>query len=119
MHRLLYYRLSKIYERVLTLVKTTSGPIDYEIGISTAAQERIEMRAIVLPVKICSEFFKGLVSHNNRLERGFFFETEFAFDRDTNHIMLDGQRHNIKEVTNLSPGYWLVLCTAENGDKHE
>lgn len=119
MHRLLYYRLAKIYEQSLTLVTKITGEIDYTTGEAATAQTITPAKAVVMPVKVCSEFFKGLVSHSNRLERSFFFEIDIPFNQDNTHILLDGQRYNIKETINLSSGYWLVMCTAQNGDTHE
>ena len=46
MHRLLYYRLAKIYEQSLTLVTKITGEIDYTTGEAATAQTRSEERRV-------------------------------------------------------------------------
>lgn len=116
MHKQLYYHLARQYEIQLTLVSVVRGAIDNETETSTETVTEVTHKAIPLPWRIAREYFKGITSHIEKYERVYFFKTTYDLETNKYYLLHDDNRYNIKEVIELSSGYYMVVTTAQAGE---
>lgn len=116
LHDQLYYHLSQEYERTLTLVSVSIGVIDFANNTSTGAETSTVTKAVVLPLRVAQDFWKGIVSRTDRLEQVFFFETDSNLKDLKFHIVYNNDKFNIKEVIVLDETHYYVVTTAQVGE---
>jgi hypothetical protein len=88
------------------------GVVDYADGKPAISQRQELLQAVVLPFTVAREFWKGLVSYNDRIERIFVIKQCNIPITVGQFLLYDGPRYNIKDIL-VVDGYFLLHTTAQ------
>lgn len=114
-YKQIYYGFRE-YEKSISVYKYEIGEIDYTKGKGGLSATKYQAKAIVLPLTIAREFFKGMVSQDDKFERSFFLKLKDVSIYPSYYIVLKGERYNVKETITLDDTYSLLTCKAVRGE---
>ncbi len=114
-YKQIYYGFRE-HERSIRFYSDQIGDIDYERGQGGLTSTKYDAKAIVLPLSIAREFFKGMVSQDDKYERCFFMKLKDVNVYPAYHIVYKGERYNVKDSIKLDDTYTLLTCKAVRGE---
>lgn len=111
----IYYGFRE-YERQINFYEEIIGDIDYTGRGGGLSTKKHSAKAIVLPLSIAREFFKGQVSQDDKYERCFFLKLKDVKVFPSFYVVYKGERYNVKDVIELDSTYSLLNTKAVRGE---